>query len=172
MINLSIKEINGCTLWHHSKNIITKFDNRKYQQYITTKPSGIWFSFKCSNGEDTWENYCKIHNFMVHNLANKVQIELNIPITETLLYVTSPYDVFKLEEEYGERINLSLPSIIHIDWEKVSQDYCGIVLYEENPKCLRSLGFGKEYLNKINNWLDTWSVYSGCIWNANYVNII
>ena len=168
-----IKEINGCTLWHHSKNSIIKIDDKEYLQNTSNKPSGFWFSFCNSNGKDSWEEYCRAHKFMTHNLANKVQIQLNFPLLDEMLYISSKYDVFNIENEYGKVISPKyMKKITHIDWSRVSETYSGIIVYEETPNCLKSLGFGNIHPTPLSNWLDTWSVYSGCVWNTSCIEIV
>ena len=165
---------NDCYFFHHtSEKPFLGFDEQAvYNQHIGTKPKGIWFCFGHKNSKhDTLEEYCIQHrgiNTQFASIINKVQIGIDLPFYKKLLYIQNVYDVFNIERHYG----VVKEDKTHLDWTKIAKKYIGIVLFEQEQGCLLNYGFQKDKTGSHNNWLETWSLYGGCIWEPKYLKII
>lgn len=165
---------NDCYFFHHTnEKPFSGFDiHATYNQAVGTKPKGIWFCFGNKNGKhDTLEEYCMQHhglNTQFASIINKIQIGIDLPFYKRMLYVQNSYDIFNIEKSYGVIVN----DKVHLNWPKIARKYSGIILFEQEPGCLVNYGFQKDKTGSNNNWLETWSLYSGCIWEPKYLKII
>ena len=177
MFNLNecerIDKIHGDTIWHHSRDKIEFFDLRSYEQLVGAKPRGIWMSFKrCDENMSEWESFCVSHKICISSLKNKSQIAIYQPKDKPFIIIKNGFDCSLFQQKYGKYITECHPKIIYIDWQKVSQDYSGIIIYEDSPFSLYEYGFTKNSAGIGLKWLDKWSVYSGCIWHPELVKLI
>jgi len=171
---LLIDQYKGSTLYHHTKD--SPFNSfkkdRYYLQEVGTKPRGVWFAFQEKDKtSDTWEEFCDHHRLALIKSSNKIQIAIDYPFYHHILYIRNGYDVFEVESKYKKEV-FGLNQVVHLDWPKITEDYIGVILYEDEPGCLFSFGFELHKTGVGNRWLDNWSTYSGCIWRPEYVKIL
>ena len=101
------------------------------------KPEGLWF------GEgNSWKEFCKQNKFNV----SKYKFKYNIKIDTSKVCILDTDDKLEVfEKKYLNDYN-------KIDWAKVTDDYRGIIMYDD--------------VIGTKEWTSTWDITSGCIWSA------
>ncbi len=128
----------------------------KYQQNISLKPDGIWYS--CGNSWYTWiieENMTEFLYKYIHkvNIPNDAITNIKNKNKNKLLVIKNINDFDIFNKKYGIIQNSGSTVNQYIDWISVSKDYGGI----EICPLIRS---------RTNyTWYSTWDVASGCVWN-------
>lgn len=136
--------------YHWSHNYIDKLEDIKYIQ-DDFKPEGFWFSV---NKE--WLEWCKENGLF--NSEDDYQYEI-IFNSENIYKISSLQDLKNFRKRFPTKLNKNW-----IDWNEVSKEYDGIVVYNYRdikndllPK------FGK-YI-----WFLGLDCSCGCIWNIKII---
>lgn len=155
MKNSAIKNLIGTGLLDDKKIFTT---NKQYQRFLKPsphrfdfKPGGLWYSIGSS-----WVEWCVGEDF---GGIGKYVYKIELNSKANIIFLPTPDDVFSFSEKYKRTGQMyDRFDSIHIDWQKVVNDYDGI---EINP-----------YLHELRLtynliWYYGWDVSSGCIWEAN-----
>ena len=145
-------------LHHFSKNPFILNPNFEYNaEPVSMRPRGLWLSDE-SNGSG-WSDYCKSTEVRIEDLQHKKEIHVD---DEKCICLNSYEDIYRFNEEYKiffEGFPLGLQPEM-IDWEKVKQEYSGIII---TPYCYKSR---HEFL-----WYYAWDCESGCIWDTSILKL-
>ena len=132
--------------------------NKQYKRFLRPrskqshfKPEGLWYAIGGS-----WLEWCIGEDF---GGTGKYVYEVKLNPKANILFLSTPDDVFSFSEKYRRTDSYfaKFPSI-HIDWQRVLEDYDGI---EVNPY------FYELRLTHNLIWYYGWDVPSGCFWKAN-----
>lgn len=169
-------------LIHYSKNKIDKliknFHCEKYINFVSGyKPVGFWVSVK-----KDWGKWCEDEEFKLDNLEYKYNVKLKK--IANLLILKSEKEINDFTDKYGKDFifnNIDLvekfyeiqhkafyetfkkkmeKSIFSINWEKLREEYDGIIISPYQWSCRMRSKF---------SWYYGWDCASGCIWNIDAI---
>lgn len=124
------------------------------------KPFGLWLSV---DGEDDWAAWCRSEDFNLAGLGRRYRIYLKPDAN--ILQLQSSADIFSFTEKYDKPVDYGrhLGSRVgnYIDWERLAQEYQGIVIAPYQWECR---------LHMQSNWYYSWDCASGCVWDANAID--
>ena len=115
------------------------------------KPVGIWYEI-----DDNWKGWC---SYQMPEWIKKYDIILDIDMTN-ILRMNDEKTVFEFIEKY-QKNDLLGGLLKNVDWVRVSNDYKGIELTDVDSLKHGELGMVQ--------WVDTWDVDSGCIWDLSAI---
>jgi len=141
-------------LVHYSANEIKELKNDyKYPNkscfYCRMKPLGLWVSDDDDYG---WRQWCEKNDFCLENLQYSYEIELKEKAN--ILLLKSEEDILHFTAKY--KIEDSHPQIDGILWQKVKDDYEGILITPYRNELAYHLQ---------SDWYHGWDCASGCIWD-------
>ncbi len=155
-------------LIHYSDKIIEKLEDRPYEEMGRdwyAKPNGFWFSVEGEGCDINWREWCEEEKFMVEHLKFFHEIILNedakiihLKTPEDILDFTKKYPF--LREQWNDATGRRLCATYELDWDKVKQEYQGIIISPYQWVCR---------LISECNWYYGWDCSSGCIWDMNCV---
>lgn len=118
------------------------------------KPFGLWFS---DDGEkENWKAWCENEEFHIEKLTNAYLAELDltnirqIRTKDELIFFHGKYFELLPYSDYG-----------FINWQKVAQDYKGIIISPYQWEL--------RYDVLPDNWYYGWDVACGCIWDMSAI---
>jgi len=121
------------------------------------KPLGLWVS--CADFENNWKDWCESENFRLDDLVYENEIILSPDAR--ILTLSGPAGLDAFTAQYGETAYLLGFSETIIAWERVAEDYQGIIIapyvYERRMEL---------------NWYYGWDCASGCIWDSGAVDAV
>jgi hypothetical protein len=114
------------------------------------KPRGFWISV---DGADDWNSWCESENYGIGSIRHRVVLASDANI----LYCRDALDLDCFTEIYGIEILRYSWRRIAIEWQRVADDYQGLVIapYVWDRR-----------LHDGYNWYYGWDCASGCIWDA------
>ncbi len=131
-------------------NTLYKRFLRPRKNQFDHKPEGLWYSIGSS-----WLEWCIGEDF---GGMGKYVYEIELNLKANILFLTTKKEVFSFSKKYVRKDWMySRFSSVHIEWERVREDYDGI---EVNPY-FRELRLSHNLI-----WYYGWDVPSGCIWKA------
>lgn len=151
--------------YHYSEKKLKKLNNIKYEQQITFKPFGFWYS-----KNDIWKKFVK--NQGMNNKKIKYKYKLNID-DKKFYNIDTLKKLNNFINKYGVIENDKKNKFISIDWIKVSEKYNGI--YFSNYNKIRQylyLGFNVDKVTEKYLWYLTIDIESGCIFDISYIKKI
>jgi len=116
---------------------------KKYQQVRGAKPQGFWYGFG-----DSWMKWVR-REMPEWEFENYFKVEVD---KNKILIL----DTIKKAEEFTEQYS---DDPFSIEWSEVSKEYSGIEIPDYNE------------VSKF-QWMSTWDVSSGCIWDKNAIKKI
>lgn len=126
--------------------------------YSDMNPAGLWVS---PDGADSWESWCRNHNFHLGGLAHKHRVTLKRKAKILHISTLQEFDAFCERHTQpmwlGEKLLLSYK----IDWEGIAAIHQGILIAPHRPE---------RHLGPL--WYYGWDCASGCIWDANAISSI
>lgn len=122
--------------------------NEEGPQERGPKPKGLWLSVDDGWG---WRDWCEAERYRPEKLTHAHDIELDPDAP--LLWITTAGDLLNFGAEYGAEL---LPGYRVIAWDRVAQDYEGIIIAPYQWE-LR--------LDARVSWYYGWDCSSGCLWN-------
>lgn len=142
-------------LIHFSDNpTLTKVVSCEPRSTAIGKPSGFWVSDENDYGWATWRKH---NNFMPEGYRYKYIVTLKP--TANILHLRTPYNLIYFTKKYAS----SKSGFLGIDWEKVGEDYQGILITPYQwPMRLDPRTF----------WYYSWDCASGCIWDSHAIETI
>lgn len=121
------------------------------------KPRGLWVSV--DNEKNNWPEWCNTEQFHIHRLTHKTKIILSENANIIHLKSANDIDNFTIKYMLDHEINSRL--FVHIiDWNKVAQEYQGIII---SPYCW------ERRFEESTQWYYMWNCASGCIWNKDAI---
>lgn len=113
-----------------------------------TKPVGLWLSLN-----DDWKQWCLSENFMIEDL--KYEYEVFLHNNANILYLHTPKELFSFTQKYPFKYE-SDRNTRWLDWNKVKEEYQGIIIPKYLCECR---------LSRKSSWYYGWDCASGCIWD-------
>jgi hypothetical protein len=142
-------------LIHHSAEPFVFDPNHVYDKHeiaaAVGKPRGLWVSDE--TGDDGWRSWCESEEFNLAGLDHETEFVL--APGHNVLVIESPEALSAFDQEYNVGLHDRSPfTILGIDWNRVAEDYDGIIItpYQWEHR------FGLM-------WYYGWDCASGCIWN-------
>lgn len=139
-----------------------KFDpNRSYRQQRggNDKPSGLWLSDESDYG---WKQWCRDNEFRTNGLKCVTRFAVD---EKQILIISSLTQIESFSDEYGCRPSWVKSGIKlkFIDWEKVTENYAGVII--------------TPYINEARLlckffWYYGWDCASGCVWDLSALEMI
>ena len=121
------------------------------------KPIGLW---ACKSNE--WLEWCLAEKFRLDKLKYKAILDIDM---SNVLIIDNVHDLEHFQSEYAYSQS-DAKILIAPDWSKCAKEYAGI--WVDNYYFLKS--------NKLHepeyDWLNTWDVPSGCIWDMSAIKSI
>lgn len=151
-------------LIHFSSNYLTHVDSMDQIDKPHSKPTGLWISVE-GRGSDGWGRWCRNNNFRRGTLKTRTEIKLKPDAN--ILWLKGPVDILDFTADYQRLPDHYPPSLhdmtMHIDWKKVAEKYQGIIIapYDWHLR-----------LDSRTEWYYSWDCASGCIWDAEAVEIL
>jgi hypothetical protein len=135
---------------HMSKSPLGAFRNMPPRlQIVGTKPRGLWYD--CDGSWSEWIEW-EAPSWKGDYLYD---IRLN---HDKILTLSGPEDIKEFTKKYGvEKPRNFSGRDIDIDWKKVASEYSGIEIHDVWSS------------RDLNNWIYTWDIDSGCIWNEDAI---
>lgn len=121
------------------------------------KPKGFWISVE---GEDDWASWCRNENF--RDVDAQVVTEVFLTRDANVLLLKTAEDLDEITREYGNSPIPELPDFVSIDWERLAEEYQGIIIAPY---------IWERRLDGIAKWYYGWDCASGCIWDAAAVTL-
>lgn len=148
-------------LLHYSKEPLEKLYSipldRQGLEGGMFKPRGLWVSVE---GKDDWLEWCKAENFGLASMRFVTEIRVR---GDDILRLSCAAEIDALTRKYGhEQWPGKSYSRLAVYWPDVAQDYAGIIIAPYIWS--RRLGGGSP-------WYYSWDCASGCIWDANAMEI-
>lgn len=167
-----MKEKLPVKLYHYTRNPNIQLRNDYLlgiaRMRLPGKPRGFWFGVEDDPEETTWRDFCNEERFRVDHVEFKYLITLKD--TAKILCLKTPEEMkqfsFHYKNDDPDLHGISIPfhevhSVYAIDWQKVSEEYDGIII----PKQMNHAFFE----SGISSWYFGWDVASGCIWNLDAI---
>jgi hypothetical protein len=123
-----------------------------------SKPNGLWVSVE---GEDGWKEWCESEEFRLENLVISYEVKLkkkanilHLRTHEEIINFSKLYPFIKPQWDTPE--GRLICASYEIDWEKVAENYEGIIISPYQWECR---------LARESSWYYGWDCASGCIWD-------
>jgi len=155
-------------LIHYSDKIIEKIEDRSYTETNRewyAKPSGFWFSVEGEECGINWREWCKQEDFYVECLKNPHEILLKE--NAKIIHLKTPNEIIEftkkypfLREQWNNVQGRRLCRSYELDWDKVKQEYQGIIISPYQWACR---------LSNDTVWYYGWDCSSGCIWDISCI---
>lgn len=136
---------------------------------IFGKPHGLWFSVEDYPEDMNWRTWCEAEEFRLECL--KFRYRVKIRHNSDILVLSSSEDIVGFSRKYAGNDpidfkkytqDFSRPDYIYIiDWNKVMEDYDGIIIAPYQWSC--------RLMNPTTSWYYGWDCASGCIWNLDVI---
>lgn len=148
-------------LSHFSSKPIDVVVSKEQEERQYFKPDGLWVSV---DGPDDWPSWCKAEEF--GNIESKIRYRVNLNDNCNVLILSTAEQIKDFNKKYSftpQPFRGFTGKIRYINWEKVTNDYQGIIIA---PYCW-SLRMDPDF-----HWYYGWDCASGCIWGAGAVKSI
>ena len=143
--------VNRPRLMHYSYKPLTELYNCDQKQNFRPKPKGLWVSV----GRE-WRDWCRSERYS--HIGQRSYI---VSIDWKNIKVINNKDQLKaFTEKYQCNTGVSLLDEYGLNWENISQDYSGIVIFPYLWECRN---------DPRTNWYYGWDIASGCIWDISCV---
>jgi hypothetical protein len=125
--------------------------NRTYMKRSNFKPVGLWFDV-----DGDWQRWCESENFNLDRFSSRNILSIDESEVLQLRHAgeiddfTCEYEVVDVRRSYHREI----------DWQRVAQDYRGIVIA---PYCW------ERRMTEHTFWYYGWDCASGCVWDLSIV---
>lgn len=119
------------------------------------KPRGCWIT---DESDTCWKTWCQDAGFGLERLTHKHQVVLD---ESNILILRYSSDILAFTRKFGQRIVWGPIEHVAIAWEKVAEQYDGIII-TPYQWCLRL----------EQEWYYGWDCASGCIWRASAIKEI
>lgn len=146
-------------LYHYSDSPLMLSKDHFYNESRRFKPTGLWLSV----GND-WAKWCRREKFNLPGLSYRTEVTLID--TSKILYVRSQEDLDMIEKEYEEILQTYFP-FCTCNWAKMKEKYDGIII-DQDTTDLYANGFRN---GGMMDWIETWDVLSGCVWNFDIIQV-
>jgi len=125
------------------------------EAHVFQKPSGLWVSV---DGPDDWPSWCISEDFNLigdgFKYRHKVYLEPDAPVLE----LHSHAELYWFDSYYANQYK-DYMVMTYIDWNKVADDYFGIII--------APYIWGRRIvLDGKCQWYYGWDCTSGCIWDS------
>lgn len=146
-------------LYHYSGHSIDPFERGKFYDQSKmrwhAKPYGFWVSV----GEG-WKEWCEDADFCLSSLSYKYEVILFE--NANILHLKSAEEILEFSKKYHKSTrDWDIKSDTYqLDWDKVRQEYQGIIISPYQYYCR---------LNMDCNWYYGWDCASGCIWDLSCI---
>lgn len=143
-------------LSHFTKSAFNFNPNKVYDKEIggRMKPTGLWLSNEA--GDLTWRDFCVGERFNLDSLSFE-----NLFLCDTKDWIVlSAYNDFEIfYREYALHDALISPFMRVIDWERVKEDFKGILISPFNYKAHYDF-----------TWYYGWDCDSACAWDLTSIS--
>ncbi len=124
------------------------------------KPAGLWLSDESDYG---WESWCEEQEFRIESLQHRTDFKINL---NTVLVLSTDREVRNFDQKYKKVIPAPIeggyiPSFSIIDWDRVRDEYSGILITPYSYSDLRY-----DLL-----WYNGWDCSSACIWDLSVLEV-
>lgn len=118
------------------------------------KPLGLWFSD--DDESENWREWCEEEGLDPERLEYAYQAELDL---SKVLHIRTEKELRDFHRKYAEKVEVLSWSML-IDWQKVAQDYKGIIIspYQWDMR-----------LDGEVRWYYGWDVACACIWDMSAI---
>ena len=147
----------GRRLIHYARiPLLTMYSVEQYSR-PNCKPAGLWVSVE---GARDWPDFCQ------SNASDRLGIsatEVILNPQANVLHIASAEEFDAFEKKYYLHANYDNPftPFTGIDWNRVAQDYDGIVISPYRGD--------RRYARGGVQWYYTWDCASGCIWKKSAI---
>ena len=146
-------------LAHYSDKLISKIKKITPGPRLDgMKPTGLWVSD--DSAECDWLEWCVGESFGLERF--RWRTEVYIKPDANILFVKSVSELKAFHEEYKLPLYLGAPVLSEvIDWARVAEKYDGIIISPYQWELRLSWAI----------WYYCWDCASGCIWNADAIEL-
>lgn len=133
------------------------------------KPFGFWVSIEDYPEDQTWKTWCEQEEFRLDDLKHRYHIKLKE--NSNILYLNTSQEIIDFSLKYAANDPYDFgrfmrdpkrpPYVYKIEWDKLSEEYDGILIAPYQWSC--------RLMNPTTTWYYGWDCASGCIWNVDCI---